>query len=136
MALANDAGCPWCTEITNGRIAFGNELAVVLDDAFPVTLGHRLIVPKKHYSNILLIPTGVIEAMWRLTVVASDSLLTGPERGVNVGINMGRAAGQTLDHVHVHVIPRLVGDVDDPRGGIRGVIPSRKVPRAAPSVGG
>lgn len=123
------ADCPFCNEILCGDVVTSNDLAVALDDAFPAVPGHRLVLPRSHYETLIAIPCDVIAAMWQLIVELSEAQITGPDSGLNIGLNLGTAAGQTVDHVHVHLIPRSTGDVDDPRGGVRRVIPGRQVPQ-------
>lgn len=122
------ADCPFCNEIRGGDVFASNELAVVLDDACPAVPGHRLVLPRQHYETLASIPGDAVAAMWQLIVCLGDVQITGPDTGLNIGMNVGSVAGQTVDHVHVHVIPRFAGDVLDPRGGVRGVIPGRQVP--------
>ncbi|UTI67097.1 HIT family protein [Paraconexibacter antarcticus] len=119
-------GCRFCTEIAQTPACRGTELAVVLEDAFPVAPGHRLIVPREHHDDLFSLAPAVLQAMWRLIAEECRDLSRGADHGVNVGANVGRAAGQTVAHAHVHVIPRVVGDVANPRGGVRGVIPLKQ----------
>lgn len=117
-----------CVFCTINEIVLENNLAIAFYDKYPVNKGHLLIVPKRH-----------IEQYFDLTVQerhAIDSLLFEGEKlldeqyqpdGYNIGINCGEAAGQTIFHVHVHLIPRFRGDMEDPRGGVRGVIPEKQV---------
>jgi diadenosine tetraphosphate (Ap4A) HIT family hydrolase len=92
-------------------------------DAFPVAAGHTLVVPRKHVSTIYQLDIAEQSAIWKLVSDVRERLLTGlrPD-GFNIGFNDGLAAGQTVEHAHVHIIPRRDGDVADPRGGIRWVI--------------
>jgi diadenosine tetraphosphate (Ap4A) HIT family hydrolase len=103
-----------------------NALAFAIRDAFPVSEGHTLVIPRR------LIPTwreataeerASLMALVDEVIAALDEALS-PD-GYNVGFNVGAAAGQTVMHLHVHVIPRYRGDVEDPRGGVRHVIPSK-----------
>ena len=122
-----EAGCIFC-ELDAGRIISENELRFAVKDAFPVTEHHTLIIPKRHvadYFDLYQPERNAIEAMLhdqRQSILDHDPAVT----GFNVGINAGASAGQTVFHVHVHLIPRRDGDVDNPRGGVRGVIPSRQ----------
>ena len=104
-----------------------NEYGFAIRDKFPVSPGHTLIIPKR------LIPTwweATPDEQLHLTELISVVKNQLDEEfkpdGYNVGFNGGHAAGQTVDHLHVHVIPRWFGDVDDPRGGVRGVIPAKR----------
>ena len=116
--------CVFC-QINN--IVLENDLALAFSDKYPVNIGHLLIIPKRH-----------VEQYFDLTKqerTAIDQLLFEGEKmldeqyqpdGYNIGINCGEAAGQTIFHVHVHLIPRFNGDMEDPRGGVRGVIPEKQ----------
>ncbi len=101
--------------------------AVAFFDGYPVSKGHTLIIPKRHVENYFDLTTHEQRALW-LLVNRCKKLLT--ERfhpdGFNVGINVGEAAGQSIFHVHIHLIPRYNGDVENPKGGVRGVIPGKQ----------
>jgi diadenosine tetraphosphate (Ap4A) HIT family hydrolase len=103
-----------------------NKLAVALADEFPVAVGHTLVVPRRHVASLFELPSDELATLWRLVVDARARLLRdlNPD-GFTVGVNDGSAAGQTVMHAHVHVIPRRNGDVDDPRGGVRWIIPDK-----------
>jgi len=92
----------------------------VFRDRFPVTPGHMLFVPKYHTSDIIR------EAFFSAQTEGDKLVEAGDCDGYNVGLNMGRAAGQTVMYPHVHLIPRRHGDCTDPTGGVRGVIPSQQ----------
>ena len=119
--------CIFC-DLGAGRIIAENELCFAIRDAFPVTEHHTLVIPKRHvadYFDLYQSERNAIEAMLheqRQLILEQDKTVT----GFNVGINAGASAGQTVFHVHVHLIPRRDGDVVDPRGGVRGVIPSKQ----------
>jgi diadenosine tetraphosphate (Ap4A) HIT family hydrolase len=118
--------CPLCERVKAGDLLAENELAVAFADAFPVTAGHSLVVPRRHEPDYFALSGEERRSMWVL-VDAVRSVLDrryDPD-GYNIGINVGTAAGQTIPHAHLHVIPRYAGDVDDPRGGIRWVIPQK-----------
>lgn len=103
-----------------------NELAYAIFDKFPVGKGHMLFIPKRHVSNFFDITKEERDAIFEL-VDEGKELLDNKysPSGYNVGINCGEVAGQTVMHVHVHLIPRYVGDIDCPKGGVRGVIPDK-----------
>ena len=104
-----------------------NDIGFVIFDGFPVSEGHCLIVPHRVYSNYFDSTQEEIIGLQTL-VVETKTLIDkrfNPD-GYNVGINCGEMSGQTVPHVHIHLIPRYGGDVVDPRGGVRGVIPSRR----------
>ena len=118
--------CPFCEKTRSHELLVENEAAVAFFDASPLSAGHTLVVPRTHESDFFNLTEAEEMALWRAvrTVHARLEARFAP-RGYNVGINVGRAAGQTVEHVHVHVIPRYLGDVADPRGGIRWVIPAK-----------
>ena len=101
-----------------------NELAYAIYDKYPVGKGHMLFIPKRHVKNFFDITKEEREAIFEL-IDEGKKLLDkkySPD-SYNVGINCGEHAGQTIMHVHVHLIPRYIGDMKDPTGGVRGVIP-------------
>ena len=113
---------PFCS-LTPDRLWIEAEHVVAVPDAHPVTEGHTLVVPRQHVTTIYELAAAEQKAIWALVAEVRERLLTGlkPD-GFNIGFNDGLAAGQTVEHAHVHVIPRRAGDVPDPRGGIRWVI--------------
>lgn len=104
-----------------------NELAYAVADTSPVNPGHLLIIPKKHVADFFLLNSKEKTALLALLDEAKRYLDAkhAPD-GYNIGINVGEIAGQTVMHVHLHLIPRYQGDTPNPRGGVRGVIPSRQ----------
>ena len=118
--------CVFCDRLAAGDLAAENELAAAFLDAFPLTHGHTLVVPRRHETDYFALTAAEQTAMWRLvnTVRARVEGELHPD-GYNLGVNVGQAAGQTVGHVHIHLIPRYAGDVDDPRGGIRWIIPAK-----------
>jgi ATP adenylyltransferase len=119
-------GCLFCN-LDGERILYKNELAVAIRDAFPVTPLHTLVIPKRHVPEMFDLSRPETNACNELLVKAKQGLnAADPEvRGFNVGINNGEAAGQTVQHCHIHLIPRRGGDVPNPVGGIRNVIPGK-----------
>jgi diadenosine tetraphosphate (Ap4A) HIT family hydrolase len=117
--------CPFCRLEAN-RIQLEGEFAVACLDGFPVTPGHTLVIPKRHVASLFDLPDEEQAVVWALVAQVRASLLTElrPD-GFNVGLNDGPSAGQTVMHAHVHVIPRRRGDVADPRGGVRWVVPGK-----------
>ena len=101
---------------------------LVIEDAYPVTKGHHLIIPKRHVLTWFDLNSDERAALDKLlhqqrkVLLASDPSIT----GFNIGINCGEDAGQTIPHCHVHLIPRRHGDTEDPRGGVRGAIPTKQ----------
>ncbi|HTT12263.1 MAG TPA: HIT family protein [Burkholderiaceae bacterium] len=116
--------CPFCDR--NDAIG-GNEHAYMLYDLNPVTPGHLLVVTVRHVADFFATTRVEREAMLQLVDEAKMMLdRTRAPSGYNLGVNVGAAAGQTIMHVHVHVIPRYPGDTPNPRGGVRGVISARQ----------
>ena len=126
--------CPFCEYLINrdvdergGPIA-ANAHATALLDRYPVSEGHTLVVPHRHVESIFELNGEERASIWNLVAEVRDRLLRRsdtPPNGFNVGPNDGVEAGQTVLHGHVHVIPRYRGDMPDPRGGIRWVIPRK-----------
>jgi diadenosine tetraphosphate (Ap4A) HIT family hydrolase len=125
IQLATRGDCPFCT-IPEDRIFFHDALVLGLWDAYPVSPGHALLVPRRHVATWfdatdeekLALGAAIDEAKREIEMRCRPD-------GYNVGFNAGEVAGQTVFHLHIHVIPRYAGDVADPRGGIRGVITGR-----------
>lgn len=114
--------CAFCT-LPVDRIVASNDLALVVRDGFPISPGHTLVIPKRHFGSFFEATSEERDAM--LTLLDQARRDIGGELspdGFNIGINDGAAAGQTVPHLHVHLIPRFRGDVSDPRGGVRWVI--------------
>lgn len=117
--------CPFCEKIELHQFLAANEHAVAFFDGFPLSPGHTLVIPRRHESDYFQLAEAEESAIWStVRIVRGELESTHAPQGYNVGVNVGRAGGQTVDHVHVHVIPRYAGDVDDPRGGIRWIIPA------------
>lgn len=116
--------CPFCTDDSS---LFGNDLAYVKWDLYPVSPGHVLIIPRRHVSSWFDLTPEEHAAVSELIGRAREHLdkLYSPA-GYNIGVNCGEAAGQTVMHVHLHLIPRYAGDVPNPRGGIRAVIRAKQ----------
>lgn len=119
--------CPFCSVDAERPILAENELALAIADRFPVSPGHTLVIPRRHVADYFALTPEEKKACWSLIDLVQEQLLRdyAPD-GFNIGINVGEAAGQTVFHVHIHLIPRYTGDVDKPRGGVRGVIPGKK----------
>ena len=118
------ADCPFCNP---DDILLENDLAFAKYDLYPVSPGHVLVVPKRHTASWFDLTPAEQTAMFALADQTKKLL---DERyapaGYNLGINCGEAAGQTIMHVHLHIIPRYIGDVPNPRGGIRAVIAAKQ----------
>lgn len=117
--------CPFC-DFKHFRVIHGNDLAMALRDEYPVSKGHTLIVPRRHVRSWSETTENerlaILELIDRIRERLDEDVQ--PD-GYNIGINEGAAAGQTVLHLHVHLIPRYLDDVPDPRGGVRHVIPER-----------
>ena len=119
-------GCVFCN-MASGQIVNSNELAYAIRDAYPVTEWHTLIIPKRHVQSCFELRRAEIEACHQLLldekrkIDLQDATVT----GYNIGINIGKSAGQTIFHCHIHLIPRRDGDVENPRGGVRHTIPGK-----------
>ncbi len=119
--------CFFCKSISKKDFTLENELAVARFDDFPVSDGHLEIIPKRHVKD-----------WWETTKeekIAIFDLMNEAKKmidekykpdGYNIGMNLGEKAGQSIMHLHVHLIPRYDGDVPNPRGGVRGIIPSKQ----------
>lgn len=122
----NSANCLFCT-IPQTRIVRSNELAFAILDGFPVTQGHALVIPKRHVTDYFGLTRDELMACddllreLRQDVMADDPTV----EGFNIGMNAGAVAGQTVFHCHIHLIPRRAGDVENPRGGVRHLIPGK-----------
>ena len=119
--------CPFCN-IDSAAIIFQNELIIVLGDGYPVSEGHTLIIPKRHISSLFDATDKEQGALLHALKAARIELNRqyAPD-GYNIGINDGLAAGQTVMHLHIHLIPRYTDDCIDPRGGIRRIFPTKAV---------
>ncbi len=118
--------CPFCT-ISTADIVWASEHVFAIRDRYPVTEGHTLVIPRRHVLTYFDATAEEQADLWRaVEAVKSELDLEFAPDGYNVGFNVGAAAGQTVMHLHVHVIPRREGDMVDPRGGVRGVIPGKQ----------
>lgn len=116
--------CPFCD--LKPRIILENDFAMSFLDEFPLTQGHTLVVPKRHVASLFDLSKEEQAAVWTLLGQVRRKLLADIKPDAfTIGLNDGPAAGQTVMHAHVHVIPRQSGDVADPRGGIRWIMPSK-----------
>lgn len=119
--------CIFC-QLDPDRVIAQNELCYAIRDAFPVTPLHTLIIPKRHVADYFELYQPELNTIHRMLLAQRAEImkLDGSVTAFNVGINAGKDAGQTIFHVHVHLIPRRDGDVAEPRGGVRGVIPAKQ----------
>lgn len=117
--------CPFCHPEPS-RLVTEAELVLVLRDGFPVSAGHTLVVPRRHVGSFFELTREEQVAMLAALAEAQEELRrTHRPDAFNIGLNDGPAAGQTVPHCHLHLIPRYDGDVDDPRGGVRWVLPEK-----------
>jgi diadenosine tetraphosphate (Ap4A) HIT family hydrolase len=117
--------CAFCTLPTH-RVIDENSTAVTIRDGYPVSPGHTLLIPKRHTASFFDLSAeerGDLLALIDRAKLTLDNELE--PQGYNIGINDGPAAGQTVPHLHIHLIPRFSGDLADPRGGVRWVIPDK-----------
>jgi diadenosine tetraphosphate (Ap4A) HIT family hydrolase len=119
------SACAFCS-INVARILRESDSAIAFFDAFPISEGHTLVIPRRHVRSIYDLPPTEQASLWEMVAQARDDLIGrfGSE-AFNIGVNDGLEAGQTIPHAHIHIIPRRPGDVADPRGGIRWVIPEK-----------
>ncbi len=130
------ADCIFCRP--QREILAENEAAIAVYDTYPVSPGHALIVPRRHAATLWDLEPGEYERCFRLVLDLRPILAArhAPD-GFNVGVNCGEAAGQSVWHAHIHVIPRYQGDTPNPRGGVRHVIPLKAAyPRRATAKNG
>ena len=125
-SLLNNTSCTFCS-IPADRVVADNSLAYAIHDKFPVTDGHVLVIPKRHAEDYFslaqdeLLACDALLRQLREDIERADSSV----EGFSIGMNAGAVAGQTVFHCHIHLIPRRSGDVDDPRGGVRHLIPGK-----------
>lgn len=110
------------------EIILENDLALAIYDKYPVSLGHMLLITKRHISDFFDTTT---EERQALSTLLDEAKMWLDEKynplGYNIGVNCGEYAGQTVMHLHIHLIPRYAGDIENPKGGVRGVIPEKRI---------
>jgi diadenosine tetraphosphate (Ap4A) HIT family hydrolase len=122
-----NSDCPFCNPDADRELIVESATAFSVYDKYPVSAGHALIIPKKHCTNYFDLTFREQSAcMFMLNKVKEIVSAKFNPDGFNIGINVGEKAGQTVNHVHIHLIPRYNGDVEEPRGGVRGVIPNKQ----------
>ena len=127
VMLDNDPECRFCRDKVKNRVVEEYETVWEIEDGFPVSDGHHLILPKRHTPDWFSMTeterrdADTLIRLLKSRLTESDRTIT----GFNVGINSGESAGQTIFHAHIHLIPRRNGDTPSPRGGVRGVIPDK-----------
>lgn len=118
--------CIFC-QFEDNKILFQNAFVYAILDIYPVNPGHTLIITKRHVSKYFELTIQEKEAIDEAIMTLKQQIdETYHPDGYNIGINNGVAAGQTIMHLHVHLIPRYKGDMENPRGGVRGVIPQKQ----------
>lgn len=118
--------CLFCS-IPRERVIAANDLAYAIRDGFPVTPLHTLVIPKRHVEDFFGLTSDELVACRSLLLELRGSIQAEDPgvAGFNIGMNAGAAAGQTVFHCHIHLIPRRQGDVENPRGGVRHLIPGK-----------
>lgn len=119
--------CIFCSK-EKLNIIYEDDIFFVIRDSFPVTKDHTLIILNNHDKTYFDLRDKDILQLNNILKFQKDSLMQNDNTitGFNIGINQGKSAGQTVMHLHIHLIPRRKGDIEDPRGGVRGVIPSKQ----------
>ena len=118
--------CPFCRKEDDASSVTENSLAYAMRDAYPLSKGHSLVIPKRHMKSFFEASREEQNALLDLIACVKAELdKTYQPDAYNIGINDGEAAGQTVLHLHIHVIPRYTGDTADPRGGVRWIFPDK-----------
>jgi len=122
----NRKGCPFCEFVRLEKFLAEADTFVAKQDLYPVSPGHTLLMPRRHVATLFELDEQERADLFALLLEVREVLDRehNPD-GYNIGVNTGRAAGQTVMHLHIHIIPRYVGDVEHPEGGVRGVIPDK-----------
>lgn len=117
--------CVFC-KLDKGRIILESKNVIAIYDKYPVSQGHILVIPREHKQSYFNLNVSIQNEVWSLVEKVREHLIIrfDPD-GFNIGVNDGIPAGQTIPHCHIHVIPRYKGDIENPAGGVRGVIPSK-----------
>lgn len=113
--------CPFCN-IDKSKIIGEDDYFIAIEDEYRVSPGHSLIISKRHIKDIFELTHSEWESLYGMICLIAGKIDCD---GFNIGCNCGEAAGQTVNHFHLHIIPRHKGDVENPKGGIRGVIPDK-----------
>lgn len=122
-----NSDCIFCQVEKTKEIIASSKFSLAFYDGFPVSPGHALIIPRRHVASFFDLTEEEKVDLLRLANQVKRVIEKGyhPD-GYNIGINVGEAAGQSVFHVHMHIIPRYKGDVENPKGGVRGVIPAKQ----------
>lgn len=127
MNTAHEANCPFCQAASGKQIAVEYGSVFAIRDNHPVTKGHHLVISKRHVRDYFAMSYNekrdaeALLSLLRRQILEDDPAV----QGFNVGMNCGEAAGQTVMHAHIHLIPRRAGDVENPQGGVRGCVPGK-----------
>ena len=125
--IVTHSDCPFCSEEIRSRIIISNGTVFAIADKYPVTPGHILIIPHRHTADYFSLTEQERKYAEELLLILQNQIREDDETvtGFNVGVNCGESAGQTVMHAHIHLIPRRDGDLENPKGGVRGVIPEK-----------
>ncbi len=127
MAISRDQ-CIFCNKTNYKVIQTTEYFFIIRDSSYPVTEHHTLIIANRHVADYFKLKKEEVIELNEILINQKKELeqLDNQITGFNVGVNVGKDAGQSIMHCHIHLIPRRKGDVEDPRGGVRGVIPSKQ----------
>ena len=118
--------CPFCTIGEHVEVLCKTDIAMAILDSFPISPGHTLVIPKRHVPDYFELTAEEQNELWQLVnrckLILQDRFH--PD-GFNIGVNVGEMAGQSIFHVHIHLIPRYKGDMKNPKGGVRHIIPGK-----------
>ncbi len=118
--------CPFCNIGEHVEVLFKADTAMAILDSFPISPGHALVIPKRHVADYFELTAEEQNELWQLVnrckMILQDRFH--PD-GFNIGINVGEMAGQSVFHVHIHLIPRYKGDMKNPKGGVRHILPGK-----------
>ena len=119
--------CLFCN-IKESGVAHENDFAYASFDSYPVSKDHCLIIPKRHIKDYFELSKEELIACDKLIKIVKDEIISKDQsvKGFNLGTNIGKVSGQSIFHCHFHLIPRREGDVENPQGGVRSVIPSKQ----------
>ncbi len=119
--------CLFCN-VKESRVAHENDFAYASFDTYPVSKDHCLIIPKRHMKDYFELSKEELIACDKLVKIVKDEITSKDQsvKGFNLGTNIGKVSGQSIFHCHFHLIPRRDGDVENPQGGVRSVIPSKQ----------
>ena len=121
-----DEDCPFCTLGEHVEVLFKTDTAMAILDSYAISPGHTLVIPKRHVPDYFELTAEEQNELWQLVnrckIILQDRFH--PD-GFNIGINVGEMAGQSIFHVHIHLIPRYKGDMKNPKGGVRHILPGK-----------